>query len=211
MSEQNVATGVASIDNADDITGRILKYVVGMLLGVPIFALLMALFTSLTLIGLNVNLNPTIATYAVFALTGWGVYFSQELVFGENSEAPEMGKIQSLLATVFAIAYYNAVLFVALLIATVIGSSGFVMGAYIVAMLYPVYDLKMGEHLIPLSVGGFMAFTLYIAYRLVRYIEDAGHSVGAIERIVLWSRESMAVFEDFIFRVVGQQGRPRVR
>lgn len=116
------------------------------------------------------------------SLLGFALLLSQEL-FSEDltgnavdrSDYQELPLYQTMLVFLFGIVFYNLLLFVALFVTALGVTLGGERLVYLIAFLYPVYDVKTGTKMNPLSVFGSIAWiatALYLVGWVSRNVVD---------------------------------------
>lgn len=106
--------------------------------------------------------------YAVLSLLGWCLFMGQKMVFGklENElEASDHSWIVSTVLSIASVFYYNVVLVIVMVVATALGSSGFLVPAVGFAFLYPIYEMRTMDQGSLFSIAGI--FGLAVATILV--------------------------------------------
>lgn len=137
------------------------------------------------LFGVAHRLGPPYPHLYVASLLGLSLVLSMELFKedvveeGTAFEYEELTLSMKLLVFVFAIILYNILLFASLFVVALSLELGAGRFAYLVAFLYPAYDLKTGAELNPVSVLGLVGWILtffsligWISQSLVDVVRD---------------------------------------
>lgn len=160
-----------------------LRYIAGTVI-FTLFGTAMLGVLTVAMYGAAVELGPPYPHLYVTALVGFGVVLSQEM-FSEDitdtdvdrtdyDELPLYGKIGIFL---FAVVVYNLLIFAALVAVNVSLTLGVGRAVYLIAFLYPVYDVRTGGKMNPLSVFGLLAW-------IVTLLNVAGWISGNIVDLV---------------------------
>lgn len=132
------------------------------------------------------SLGPPFPHLYVTALLGFALILSQEMfdedITGTDTNDPDTDDRpihQEMVLFLLALVFYNLLMFATLIVLLFSVEAGVGRVAYLIAFLYPVYDLKTGTKMNPLSVTGFIAWVLtglyvvgWISGTVVELVQD---------------------------------------
>ena len=145
-----------------------LRYIAGTVVFTLLSAAMIGVLT-VVMYGTAVVLEST--HLYVASLLGFGLILSQEMFSDDITDRDdddldyaELSLPMKLVVFVAGIMLYNLLMFAALFVTML--SLGFVGGqiAYLIAFLYPVYDIKTGSKMNPLSVVGLVGWIATLLY-----------------------------------------------
>lgn len=146
-------------------------------------------------------------TYAILGIIGWSVYFGQDLGLYRMKTPPEEREAEdedNFGQLIIAILYFNIILFIGVLLASVFHIAGASFLSVLVAIGYPIYDTETAYRSIPLSFGGVAAFVLVGLSFLWKQVSRAARRIDwstlQYDRLLL--RRYLSLLE---------RGRPGVR
>jgi hypothetical protein len=138
------------------------------------YAFTMSIVCILTVPAFVVSGTGQIPTYALFALFGLALYLALvDLNEGAHSidDLTSRRSVAFLLTTVM-VAYYNALILLAVLFSQAFELAGYGLFSPAVAVIYPMYDAEIARHRSPLSIAGAFVTTLAALAQVVSWIED---------------------------------------
>lgn len=145
------------------------------------FALVIAVFTS-PAISWASGITQVSGGYAVVAVASFALVLSQLAVQGElDGESESRSLLMTGLGVIIAIAYYNIIIMISVVIASVAGGVFGHATGLMIAVLWPAWEFTSARNLIPLSVTGIAVWFVIIGVWLgiigrsmVDLIRDAG-------------------------------------
>ncbi|WP_433632702.1 hypothetical protein [Halomicrococcus sp. NG-SE-24] len=139
-----------------------------------VFTLVMGLVCFLVL-AWSLSLDTPLGKFAFSSIFGISVYQSQIFLKERHPQAPDsLPNKTEMLIVMTALLYYNILVFTGLQGGLFITRSGYPSFGLMFALLYPVWDVRTTNRMLPLSVGGIVAFGLSIL-----------QAVGLISGVVL--------------------------
>jgi len=108
---------------------------------------------------------PMTGGAAFLVVLGLSVYISQEILMKGVPERETGFKAPLILLSIF---YYNAILWVALVLTVSTYNQGYHTLASLVALTYPIYDVITSRRLNPLSVGGLLGLSILVLGRVYK-------------------------------------------
>lgn len=149
-----------------------LRYVAGTVVFTLLSAAVIGMLT-VAMYGVAVRLGSPVPHLYIASLLGFGLIVSQEAfaeeITGRDDPTPnydDFHPVMKLAVFVLGIALYNLLMFAALFVILVSLELGVGEVAYLIAFLYPVYDIKTGSKMNPLSVVGLVAWTAQGLYTI---------------------------------------------
>ena len=140
--------------------------------GTVVFTLLSAAMIGvLTVVMYGTSVVLELSHLYVASLLGFGLILSQEMFSDDITDRnkddldyEELSLPMKLIVFVAGIALYNLLMFAALFVTILSLEVGGGQVAYLIAFLYPVYDIKTGSKMNPLSVVGLVGWIATILY-----------------------------------------------
>lgn len=157
----------------------LIQYLVGSSIYYLVTAVTLILFT-LPAFALSYSWDGLYASFALATILVYAIVVSQHsLTSGPSKEFNDLSSSKKFLVSLFSITVYNLIVLVSVVVSAIAVTNGGTAIALSVAAIYPIWDAITMEHTIPLSVGGGIAFGVFVlakagafGSRAVEVLED---------------------------------------
>lgn len=151
--------------------------------------------------------NVTFALFGVLGVLGLAIYFGQELALqklrggssNQQTETEEEGLIAEIMYLASVLLYHNMILFIGIVLGSGLTEAGYPLLGILAAFSYPVFDTYTANRALPLSLGGFASFIIWIL----------SNAIG-VAREMSWSTLGLDRFSVNFVEIFEERTRPRV-
>lgn len=160
-----------------------LRYAIGTVAFTSIASVIVGMFT-IPIYSMAEAAGEPYLRFFILSVLGFGILLSQEFMFEDGSEEEEddiLSFLKTGLIAILGIAIYNVLIFISIFVASVALALGAGQWAFLIAFLYPAYDLLTGSKGNPISIIGLIVWVSIIFYLLGWLGKTIADSLKTIE------------------------------
>lgn len=142
-----------------------LRYILGTLVYTLLSLLVIGVMT-IVMYTVAENMGSPYPKFYTAAMLGMAIFLSQEIMFNQDvqEEANEASWLKTSIMALVSVGFYNLLMFASLVVINLAIQAQLGQWTYLVAFLYPAYDLKTGFKGNPLSVSGIIFWVTVVLY-----------------------------------------------